>query len=215
MRCDDILMLFRKEGVFVPGILLKYYKQLKLTEKELLFLSYLFGSEDLVAFNILKYSQDLGVGSNEIMEILSSLCDKKIINMVVKKDSIDIMREYLDISFLYDKLRNLLLLDEENKDLKGEEVNIYSIIEKEFGRTLSPIEYETIKHWLDAKIDENLIKEALKEAVLNGVNNLKYIDKILFEWNKKGYKKPQDIKRKNRDEEPIKLFEYDWLKDNE
>jgi len=46
-----------------------------------------------------------------------------------------------------------------------------------------------------------LIKEALKEAVLNGVNNLKYIDKILYEWCKKGYKKAQDVHKKTKKQE--------------
>ena len=62
------------------------------------------------------------------------------------------------------------------------------------------------------RISEDLIKEALKEAILNGVNNLKYIDRILYEWNKKGYKKPSDVVKKRQvKEEKIDLFDYDWL----
>ena len=89
---------------------------------------------------------------------------------------------------------------------------IYNIIEAELGRTLSPIEYETIGEWLESNISEELIKEALKEAVLNGVGNLKYIDKILHEWTKKGYKKASDIKKRKKYEEIQEdLFDYDWL----
>jgi DNA replication protein len=102
--------------------------------------------------------------------------------------------------------------EEENVNNSG----IYNTIEEEFGRTLSPIEYETISGWLNAKIDESLIKEALKEAVLNGVNNLKYIDKILYEWTKKGYKKSSDVKKRPKKEpEEIELFSYDWLDEND
>ena len=53
-----------------------------------------------------------------------------------------------------------------------------------------------------------MIKDALKEAVLNGVNNLKYIDKILFEWKKKGYKK---VNNKKEDESLVSLPDYNWL----
>ena len=49
---------------------------------------------------------------------------------------------------------------------------------------LSPMEYEIIKAWLDNDMSEELIKEALKEATFNGVSNLRYIDKILYEWGK-------------------------------
>ena len=102
------------------------------------------------------------------------------------------------------------------KNVEKLEKNVYSTIEKEFGRTLSPIECETIKGWIDSNISSDLIKEALKEAVLNGVTNLKYIDKILYEWGKKGYTKASDIKKKNtKKEEEVKLFDYDWLDDND
>ena len=99
---------------------------------------------------------------------------------------------------------------------EDKETEIYSVIETELGRTLSPIEYETIGGWINANISEELIKEALKEAVLNGVGNLKYIDKILYEWTKKGYKKAGDVRRKKRvKEEDVELFDYDWLDENE
>ena len=94
---------------------------------------------------------------------------------------------------------------------------IYEKIEQEFGRPLSPIEYETIRGWIEDNVDESLIYEALKEAVLNNVYSLKYIEKILYEWGKKGYKKATDVKKKNikSEQEKIDLFEYDWLDDNE
>ena len=214
MKSNEILNLLRKKAITIPSILLKYYKELKISEKEMIFLAYLFSDDDLIPFNIIKFSNDLNFTTEEIMELMSNLCEKKLINMIVKKDNQDIMKEYIDISFLSSKLFNYIVLNKEDEEIANES-DIYNIIEKEFGRTLSPIEYETIKQWLDAKIAEDLIKEALKEAVLNGVNNLKYIDKILFEWNKKGYKKPQDIRKKQLKEENVELFEYDWLKENE
>ena len=74
---------------------------------------------------------------------------------------------------------------------KEEKKDVYSIIENEFGRPLSPIEYETIKHWLDEN-DEEIIRKAIKEASLNSVYNLKYIGKILDNW-KKNIRKNKDI----------------------
>ena len=139
--------------------------------------------------------------------------------MNVIKNKSGMMCEYLDIDLLYMKLMNLTLGDiEKEKETEHEELekNIYSKVEQEFGRTLSPIECETIKGWIDSNIKEDLIIEALKEAVLNGVNNLKYIDKILYEWGKKGYTTSSDVKKKNKKkDEEVKLFDYDWLEDND
>lgn len=60
-------------------------------------------------------------------------------------------------------------------------VDIYTFIENNFGRTLSPIEYEQIALWEDSE----LTRYAIKQAVLNGVYSIKYISRILenFERN--------------------------------
>ncbi len=58
--------------------------------------------------------------------------------------------------------------------------NIYSYIEDNFGRTLSPIEYELISTWED----NELTRYAIKEAVLNGKYSIKYIAAILNNFKK-------------------------------
>ena len=91
------------------------------------------------------------------------------------------------------------------------------LLKKSSGRTLSPIEYETIKGWLDSKIGKDLIHQALKEAVLNGVTSLKYIDKILCDCGLKKVRKNLRILKEGkvrRRKYPI-FFEYDWLEDDE
>ena len=159
-----------------------------------------------------KFSISTSLSIPEIMELIDSLTSKSIITMVTDKKETGMIREYLDISSLYDKIIVMILNESETEIVNKDNSNIYDVIEKEFGRCLSPIEYETIKGWLDSNISEDLIKEALKEAILNGVNNLKYIDRILYEWNKKGYKKPSDVVKKIQvKEEKIDLFDYDWL----
>jgi len=62
------------------------------------------------------------------------------------------MCEYLSIDLLYMKLMNLTLGDikkEQEEKKEKLEKTIYSRVEQEFGRTLSPIECETIKGWID------------------------------------------------------------------
>ena len=92
------------------------------------------------------------------------------------------------------------------------------MFEKEFARPLTPMEYEFINAWINSGMNEDIIKEALKEATYNGVSNLRYIDKIIYEWNKKGYKTVEDvIKNKYKKEEKkdtSTFFEYNWLDEN-
>lgn len=211
MKSKKLLELLKANDLVIPSILLMNYKDLKLNEKELLFLSLLMSYDGEIGFDPAYFSKILSFEVNDILEILSSLSTKKYVNVVVKK-SAGKMKEFLDISCLYEKLMSYVIsLEDEEK-----ETEIYSVIETELGRTLSPIEYETIGGWINANISEELIKEALKEAVLNGVGNLKYIDKILYEWTKKGYRKASDVRRKKRvKEEDVELFDYDWLDENE
>ena len=98
------------------------------------------------------------------------------------------------------------------------------IIEKEFGRTLSSIEYEIINAWLDNSFDRTLIKEALKEAVFNGVSNLKYMDKILYEWGKAGVKSVSDVenlrkkrntKNDNNSDIDMEIVDWNWFDDED
>ena len=211
MKSKKLLEFLKANDSVIPSILLMNYKDLKLNEKELLFLSLLMSYDGEIGFDPAYFSKILSFEVNDILEILSSLSTKKYVNVVVKK-SAGKMKEFLDISYLYEKLMSYVIsLEDEEK-----ETEIYSVIETELGRTLSPIEYETIGGWINANISEELIKEALKEAVLNGVGNLKYIDKILYEWTKKGYRKASDVRRKKRvKEEDVELFDYDWLDENE
>lgn len=214
MKSKRLIELIKTNDLIIPSILLINYKQLDLNEKELIFISLLMSYGNDIAFDPALFSKKLNFDINEIMDLISNLSSKKYIDITVKNEN-GKMKEFIDLSMLYDKLL-LFTIDNEEEAVEEKESTIYSTIETEFGRTLSPIEYETISSWLNAKIDEGLIREALKEAVLNGVNNLKYIDKILYEWTKKGYKKATDVKKKIRKEpEEIELFEYDWLDEND
>ena len=128
-----------------------------------------------------------------------------------KRDDFIKAFDNFNIEKIYKKLAFLLVDEEEKKDN-----NIFDIFEKEFGRTLSPMEYEIINTWLD-NFKENTIVLALKEATYNGVSNLRYIDKILYEWQKKGIKTEEDIINNKKNfvskKENKETFDYDWLND--
>lgn len=60
---------------------------------------------------------------------------------------------------------------------------LYRTFENEFARPLSPMEIEQIQKWAE-ELNNQLIREALKRAVLLGKHNFKYIDSIILEWQK-------------------------------
>lgn len=70
--------------------------------------------------------------------------------------------------------------------------NIYEIIEKEFGRTISPLEFETIGSW---EYPLDILVLAVKEASLSNNLSIKYIDRIIYNWKKANIKSVDDVQR--------------------
>ena len=200
------LMLVNNHMI-IPNYLVKYYKKFDLDINEFIMLIYFLNSNEKLIFDNKKISNDLFMEQNEVLEIINSLIEKQYISIEMNKSN-GIIEEYISLDLFFKKI-NACLTENDTNDNSSD---IYSKFEKEFGRTLSPVEYETISKWIENNIPLNLIEAALKEAILNGVNSIRYIDKILFEWNKKGYKDSTDIIRKNNKEEYIEeIYDYDWL----
>lgn len=216
MKTDKLINFMKMGNITIPLYLIKNYKQLNIEAEEVIILSYLLDKNSI--FDCQKIGEDLNLDHNAVLKYINGLQEKGLLSICIEKNSKGIVEEYLSFEPFYNKL-SLLVIDTTDKK-ETVKSNVYEIFEKELGRTLSPMEYEIIVGWLDSKYSEELIVEALKEAVYNGANNLRYIDKILFEWQKKGLKKISDV-HKDRDKfvknknTPIELPDYNWLEDNE
>jgi len=106
----------------------------------------------------------------------------------------------------------------EKKRKSKQKESIFDIFQKELGRNISPMEYEIMNAWLEKGFSDDLVVGALQEAMYNGVSSIRYIDKILYDWNKKGYHKMTEVKegiekRRKEKESNLELFDYNWLED--
>ena len=222
MKSSKIIDILKEGNIVIPSYLLKNYKKLKLELNEFIFLMYLYNKGNNTVFDPAKFSNDLGIELEKTLEHVSNLNDKNYLKVEVVKNDKGIMEEHISIDDFYSKLS--LLLAEEVNNTDNSKSNVFEVIEKEFGRTLSPIEYEIIKAWLDSNISEELITEALKEATFNGVSNLRYIDKILYEWGKKGIKTKEDVEinkqkrnnsRSKNEDLDLDIMDWNWFEDEE
>ncbi len=209
---EKVIKLLKDNVVSIPKVLMTSYKDLLMTDEEFILLIYLLNNNVLDPKQI---SSDLKLDLTTTFTYISSLESKDILKIITTVNN-GIREEQFSFEGLYNKLAFLIVNEkEENPDV----TNLFTIFEEEFGRTLSPMEYEIIGGWKENKYTDELIIEALKEATYNGVSNLRYIDKILYEWKKKGYKTVKDIKKQNvykgNDVSKETLYEYDWLNDNE
>ena len=197
--------------------LFKVVKDYDLKLNELLLLIY-FLNQDNPVLDVELISKTIFLSSKEILESFTSLSSKGLLTIKMLKSDDGKVNESIDLTNVYRAIISDINMDYKSKSKDS----IFTTFEKEFGRTLSPMEYEVINEWVKSGMNEELIIEALKEATYNGVSNLRYIDKILYEWGKKGFKNPSDVanhlKRKNESKEEKEsktLFEYNWLEDEE
>ena len=222
MTGSKLVSIFKEGHLVIPLYLLQSYKKFNIELNDFIFLMYLYNLGDGSIFNPGKFANDLGCELADVMVAIGTLTEKKLVRVEVVKNDKGLMEEVILLDDFYNKL-SLLVMDDVNKTSKSSSSNIFEIVERDFGRTLSPIEYEIIKAWLDGGMNEDLIKEAIKEATFNGVSNLRYIDKILYEWGKLGIKTVADVeanrkKRNNKtkdttDDVDMDIVDWNWFDD--
>lgn len=211
---EKVINLLRQNQIQVPRILFTKYRELKISDEEFIILMYLLNSDKIL--DPKKVSKDLKIELPKVFETITSLEEKDILSIQTYQNQ-SIREEALNFDGLYDKLAFFIIND---KDKQEDTNNLFDLFEKEFARPLSPMEFEIINGWKEQKYNDELIEIALKEAIYNGVSNLRYIDKILYEWKKKGITNKEDVEKNKKEfhknkETKQELYDYDWLNEHE
>ncbi|MGZ4106484.1 MAG: DnaD domain-containing protein [Tumebacillaceae bacterium] len=196
---DNALTVLMTSGfTTIPGILLQKYKQLGLKDEEMMLLLHLIQhQQEGVKFPTFEQLGERMSTREEIPYMLQKLIMNDFLTIAEEKglgqETYDLLPLYRKLSKLLEKpkvppLTSLDLLE------KKDQTNVFALFEQEFGRPLSPLEYEKIVRWIDEdQYKEEIIREALREAVLSAKFNFKYIDRILFEWQKNHIRTLQEL----------------------
>ena len=208
---NKIINILKDRPLYIPRLLLNNYKNLGISSEELIIIMVVMDYGDKVLYDPELFAKDINGNKHEVMKIINSLFDKNIFTLVFEKSNRKTV-EYISLDSLYDKLFNIVLDKKEEVEIDN---SIFSIFEGELGRMLSPMEYEKVKEWITSGNSTELIICALNEAVLKGVSNFNYIDSILNNWRKKGYKSKNDIMKEKEEYRSKKkntvVFDTDWL----
>ena len=209
------LDFFKCQKYITNSLFIKKALSLKLSLEEFLMLTY-FDNDFNNYLNMDELSKNLGIPSDKAYEVFTNLLSKKLIDIKTEKDIEGRMIEKVSLDNFYE----MIVEEEKTEEKKEIKTDIYAKFEQEFARPITSTEYEIINAWLEHNYSEELIVGALKEAVYNGVRNFRYIDKILYEWNKKGFKTMNDVNnhlehRNTVKKEDSELFDYNWLDDEE
>jgi DNA replication protein len=197
---SNILAWLQEGNITVPTLLFSEYRNLNLNEIELVLLlniiTFLEKGHEFPTPEEL--SARMTISISDCNEMLRRLIQRGFIEIKDKYSNEGIRFEKYSVEPLWERLvEQFIINNKKSKEIsnKAEETDLYTCYEKEFGRPLSPFECESLAMWMDDDHhDPIIIKAALREAVMSGKLNFRYIDRILFEWKKNGIKTIEQAK---------------------
>jgi DNA replication protein len=190
----NILTWLQEGNITVPATLFSEYRKMNLNEYELVLLlniiSFLEKGHEFPTPEEL--SSRMTISVSDCNEMLRRLIQRGFIEIIDEYSNDGIRFEKYTVKPLWERLVEQFLLNNQSTkgvSKKADETDLYTCFEQEFGRPLSPFECESLAMWMDDDHhDPVIIKAALREAVMSGKMNFRYIDRILFEWKKNGIK---------------------------
>ena len=210
------------EAVDFRFLLLENYKKLKISENELAVIFMIDHLVDhgnpFITADLLSLKMTLDV--KEIDAIIANLLTRGFMEYVTVNG-----RTVTSLNPLNEKLFSnfALSVSKEAENKKGKEKmlsNIFQSFETELGRTLQPTEVSTIREWVNLGYSDEVIINALKEALAQGKKSIKSVDKVLLSWAKREELEAEGkttIKNDwNEDlEETIRIAKTPWLDDDD
>ena len=210
------------EAIDFRFLLLENYKKLKISENQLAIIFMIdhlvsqgnpFVTADLLS---LKMSLDI----KEIDSLLADLLTRGYLEYAtVNGKTVTTLNPLKEK--LYSEFQISISKEAETKKKKDEVLsNIYQSFESSLGRSLQPMEIATIREWVDLGYSDEMIINALKEALSQGKKSLRSVDKILLSWAKRedleseGKTSIDDDWTKNL-EETIRIAKTPWLDDDD
>ncbi|MGO3603355.1 MAG: DnaD domain protein [Enterococcus malodoratus] len=215
----------------ISNLLLQNYTKLGLNTNEFMLWLQLYAAhqagEDFPDLTLI--ARNMGNTTEKTYDLLNNLVEKDFVALETALDEQGRQSDRYDLLPAFEKLAMLKEQErfevEEKNDLAAQKKMLRSF-EQEFGRPLSPIEYQKIGYWLNEDhYAPALIELALQEAVLNQAYNFKYIETVLQSWEKKNIRSKAQVEEEqrrrkqillqkeeqNQSEELPKVSLYNWL----
>ena len=196
---------FKSGNLVLPSDLLLHYNQLFSSSDDFLVWQF-FYLQNTTALGELSPSQiaeKIGKNVTEVNQTISRLTEKGLLQYrtIELNGEIEVI---FDATLALERLDQLFEKQTPNQvqsapnDLKS----LVDTFQQELGRLLSPFEIEDLEKSLkEDGTSADLIKEALREAVLNGKPNWKYIQAILRNWRHEGIRSVAQVEAKRQERE--------------
>ena len=197
---------FKSGNLVLPSALLLHFKELFPSSDDFLVWQffYLQNTTGLEEMSPSQIAERIGKEISDVNQSISNLTERGLLQYrtIELNGEIELL---FDASLALERLDNLLGAPTSSSDQLTPQNQLKDLVEtfqQELGRLLTPFEIEDLTKTLkEDGTSADLIKEALREAVLNGKANWKYIQAILRNWRHEGIKSVPQIEAKRAERE--------------
>ena len=197
---------FKSGNLVLPSALLLHFKELFPSSEDFLVWQffYLQNTSALDELSPSQIAETIGKELADVNQSISNLTE----NGLLQYRTIELNGEIeliFDASLAFERLDSLLGNQTPVATTPNPQNQLKDLVEtfqQELGRLLTPFEIEDLSKTVkEDGIKADLIKEALREAVLNGKPNWKYIQAILRNWRHEGIQSVAQVETKRAERE--------------
>lgn len=197
---------FKSGNLVLSSALLLHFKELFPSSDDFLVWQffYLQNTTGLEEMSPSQIAERIGKEISDVNQSISNLTERGLLQYrtIELNGEIELL---FDASLALERLDDLLVASASSSDQLTPQNQLKDLVEtfqQELGRLLTPFEIEDLTKTLkEDGTSADLIKEALREAVLNGKANWKYIQAILRNWRHEGIKSVAQIEAKRAERE--------------
>jgi len=197
---------FKSGNLVLPSALLLHFKELFPSSEDFLVWQF-FYLQNTTALGDVSPSQIAEIIGKEVADVNQSISNLTE-NGLLQYRTIELNGEIeliFDASLAFERLDSLLDSQTPATTAPNPQNQLKDLVEtfqQELGRLLTPFEIEDLSKTVkEDGVKVDLIKEALREAVLNGKPNWKYIQAILRNWRHEGIRSVAQVEAKRAERE--------------
>ena len=197
---------FKSGNLVLPSALLLHFKELFPSSEDFLVWQF-FYLQNTTALGDVSPSQIAEIIGKEVADVNQSISNLTE-NGLLQYRTIELNGEIeliFDASLAFERLDSLLDSQTPATTVPNPQNQLKDLVEtfqQELGRLLTPFEIEDLSKTVkEDGVKADLIKEALREAVLNGKPNWKYIQAILRNWRHEGIQSVTHVEAKRAERE--------------
>lgn len=197
---------YKSGNLVLPSALLFHFKDIFSQADDFLVWQFFYLHNTTSAGDIApsKIADSIGKTTSEVNQIINRLTTEGLLTVktIELAGEVDII---FDASPVLERLDELLTQVVNTAPQVRPENQLKDLVEtfqQELGRLLTPFEIEDLTKTLqEDKLDPELVKEALREAVFNSKTNWKYIQAILRNWRREGITTVLQVEQRRQERE--------------